>query len=89
MPTHTHAHTHTHTHTHTGGSDSFGSTLHWGPGWTDDPYQLTHTQFKASVDLAADYHIYGLIWNETHIGNSALNIDLSRNAQTNLSLELL
>lgn len=51
-----------------GGHDTFGSTLHWGPGWTDDPYTKTHQELKASVDLTGDFHTYGLIWNETYIG---------------------
>ena len=51
-----------------GGYDSFGSTLHWGPGWTEDPFSKTHETYKASVDLTADFHTYGLIWNETYIG---------------------
>ena len=51
-----------------GGYDTFGSTLHWGPGWTDDPYQLTTKSMKAPVDPTADFHVYGLVWNETYIG---------------------
>ncbi|XP_064382536.1 beta-1,3-glucan-binding protein-like [Halichondria panicea] len=51
-----------------GGYDTFGSTLHFGPGWTDDPYQLTHATYKAPMDPTADYHVYGMVWNETYIG---------------------
>ena len=50
-----------------GGYDTFGSTLHWGPSWKEDKWQLTHAE-KKGVDLADDFHIYGLIWNETYIG---------------------
>ena len=51
-----------------GGYNSFGSTLHWGPGWTEDPFSKTHQERKSTVDLTADFHTYGLIWNETYIG---------------------
>jgi hypothetical protein len=51
-----------------GGYDMFGSTLHWGPGWTDNAFHLTHEVLKPNVDLTADFHTYGLIWTETYIG---------------------
>lgn len=51
-----------------GGYDTFGSTLHWGPGWTDDAFPKTHQVLKPNVDLTADFHTYGLIWNESYIG---------------------
>lgn len=51
-----------------GGYDTFGSTLHWGPGWTEDSYTKSHNTMKPGVDLTSDFHIYGLIWNETYIG---------------------
>lgn len=50
-----------------GGYDNYGSTLHWGPVYTQDKWPLTHTE-KKGVDLTADFHVYGLIWNETYIG---------------------
>ena len=50
-----------------GGYDSFGSTLHWGVTYQTDFYTKTHAE-KKGVDLSADFHVYGLIWNETYIG---------------------
>eukprot|EP01062_Namystynia_karyoxenos_P000649 TRINITY_DN10241_c0_g2_i1.p1 TRINITY_DN10241_c0_g2~~TRINITY_DN10241_c0_g2_i1.p1 ORF type:complete len:488 (+),score=117.68 TRINITY_DN10241_c0_g2_i1:75-1466(+) len=51
------------------GRDGFGSTLHWGydfhPGY--NAYNRTHTSYvvpEAGEDLAADFHTYGLRWNE-------------------------
>lgn len=62
-----------------GGYDTFGSTLHWGPGWTDDPFSLTTKTMKVPVDPTADFHIYGLIWNETYIGISMhISLDVFR-----------
>ena len=51
-----------------GGYNQYGSTLHWGPGWTEDKFPQTHQVYKSSVDLTTDFHTYGLIWNETYIG---------------------
>lgn len=51
-----------------GGYYSFGSTLHWGPGWTENRFSKTHQTFTSSADLTTDFHTYGLIWNETYIG---------------------
>ena len=52
-----------------GGRDTFGSTLHWGPGWTEDPFEKAHQEHKANGDELADkFHVYGLIWNESYIG---------------------
>ena len=50
-----------------GGYDSFGSTLHWGIDYLHDFYQKTHAE-KKGVNLTADFHVYGLVWNETYIG---------------------
>ena len=50
-----------------GGYDTFGSTLHWGPAWNADAWSKTHAE-KKGTDLTADFHIYGLIWNETYMG---------------------
>lgn len=51
-----------------GGRDTFGSTLHWGPGWTEDLWSKTHQEYKHTSALSDEFHVYGLIWNETYIG---------------------
>lgn len=53
-----------------GGVDTFGSTLHWGPFYGQDLYNLTHAtkQAASGQDFAQDFHIFGLIWNKTYIG---------------------
>lgn len=50
-----------------GGRDTYGSTLHWGPSYAENMYPKTHATRK-STDLSEDFHVYGLIWNETYIG---------------------
>ena len=50
-----------------GGYDTFGSTLHWGPAWNEDMWSKTHA-VKKGVDLTADFHTYGLVWNASYIG---------------------
>ena len=50
-----------------GGRDTFGSTLHWGPSWSEDLWSKTHAIHKTK-DLSEDFHVYGLIWNETYFG---------------------
>ena len=50
-----------------GGYDVVSSTLHWGPYYTQNRFQLTHQQ-KSGVDWTDDFHTYGLIWNESYIG---------------------
>jgi len=69
-----------------GGVESFGSTLHWGPYWPEDPYTLTHgTYTLPQGDLSQDFHIYGLYWNSTNIityfdtpSQVVLNVDTSK-----------
>lgn len=51
-----------------GGRDKFGSTLHWGPDWSTDSWSKTHQTHSSSSDLSDDFHVYGLVWNETYIG---------------------
>jgi beta-glucanase (GH16 family) len=41
---------------------SFGSTLHWGPGWPYDAWDKAHADYTSSTDLSADFHLYGLEW---------------------------
>lgn len=50
-----------------GGYDSFGSTLHWGPSVSENSWPKTHATVSG-LNLTDDFHIYGLIWNETYIG---------------------
>ena len=51
-----------------GGVNQFGSTLHWGPHWPEDPYTLTHATYTLpSGDLSQDFHVYGLVWSEEEI----------------------
>ncbi|XP_019855204.1 PREDICTED: beta-1,3-glucan-binding protein-like [Amphimedon queenslandica] len=50
-----------------GGYNSFGSTLHWGIDYFHEFFSKTHAT-KTGTDLTADFHVYGLIWNETYIG---------------------
>ena len=50
-----------------GGYDSYGSTLHWGLDFSQNMFLLTHAT-KSGVNLAEDFHTYGLLWNETYIG---------------------
>jgi beta-glucanase (GH16 family) len=51
------------------GVNCFGSTLHWGPFWPDDPYELTHNDYCVNdgTTLNDDFHTYGLVWNEKEI----------------------
>ena len=53
-----------------GGMNTFGSTLHWGPISSENAFLKTHATREApdGEDFAQDFHIYGLIWNETYIG---------------------
>lgn len=51
-----------------GGSNTYGSTLHWGPVWTQNSFLKTHQVRMSETDLSDDFHVYGFIWNETYIG---------------------
>jgi hypothetical protein len=51
-----------------GGVDSFGSTLHWGPGWPMDPYEKAHADYKHPTGTLNDeFHTYELEWTKEHI----------------------
>lgn len=51
-----------------GGVNCFGSTLHWGPYYPEDPYTLTHKELcLTDKTLNDDFHTYGLVWNEKEI----------------------
>lgn len=49
------------------GSDYFGSTLHWGPYYPQDPFQKTRVEYQlpAGKSFADDFHIFGLYWDST------------------------
>ena len=49
-----------------GGHDTFTSVLHWGIDQNYNFYQQTHAAKKGN--LTTDFHVYGLVWNETYIG---------------------
>ena len=64
-----------------GGYDSYGSTLHWGTDYTTNRFSLTHAD-KFGSNLTAEFHTYGLIWNESYIGtyiDDETNVVLSVN----------
>jgi len=51
-----------------GGNNQVGSTLHWGPYWAQDPWNLTHAVYTLPEgDFSEDFHVFGLIWNEQGI----------------------
>jgi len=65
-----------------GGSNKFGSTLHWGPSWDANGWHNTHATYTHTEDLSDDFHTYGLIWTKDRIqtyidspDNTVLNVD--------------
>lgn len=44
------------------GSNKFGSTLHWGPGYPMDAYEKATKEYTHPTSLGDDFHIYGLEW---------------------------
>ena len=67
-----------------GGYDAYGSTLHWGLDFSQNMFPLTHAT-TSGVNLAADFHTFGLLWNETYIGtyldeesNTVLSIQINQ-----------
>jgi beta-glucanase (GH16 family) len=67
-----------------GGSNTFGSTLHWGPAWNNDPYYLTHGEYTHFESLGNAMHTYGLVWTPTRLftyiddeSNVVLDVDMS------------
>lgn len=66
----------------TGGLDTFGSTLHWGPGFPYDAYLNAHAEYKNSESLGEDFHTYELEWTKTGIktfidGETVLDVDMT------------
>jgi len=45
-----------------GGRDSFGSTLHFGPGYPYDAWEIAHADYKHTEELSNDFHVYELEW---------------------------
>eukprot|EP00299_Pterocystis_sp_00344_P009834 c4263_g1_i1.p1 GENE.c4263_g1_i1~~c4263_g1_i1.p1 ORF type:complete len:358 (+),score=84.79 c4263_g1_i1:46-1119(+) len=68
-----------------GGVSSFGSTLHFGPFYGQDPWQKAHAQYTLpSGDFSQDFHVFGLEWTPTKIvtylddpSNIVLSVDVS------------
>jgi beta-glucanase (GH16 family) len=69
-----------------GGVNCFGSTLHFGPFFGQDPYELTSTQkCLTSENFNDDFHIFGLVWNENEIytyldtdDNKVMNVQVNQ-----------
>jgi len=69
-----------------GGRNTFGSTLHYGPGWPYDAWDTAHAEYKGA-DLSQDFHIYGMEWTADHIkttidGNVVLNFPFDQDLYT-------
>lgn len=49
------------------GSNYFGSTLHYGPYWPQDRFDLTHKDYSLpnGASFSDDFHIFGLYWDST------------------------
>jgi hypothetical protein len=45
-----------------GGVNKFASTLHWGPSWDNNKWDLTHGEYTHTEALSNAYHVYGLLW---------------------------
>jgi len=67
-----------------GGSDVYASTLHWGPAWDQNKYEMTHAEYKHSESLGDGFHTYGLLWTEDRLmtyiddeSNVVLDVDMS------------
>jgi beta-glucanase (GH16 family) len=60
-----------------GGVDSFGSTLHWGPGWPMDPWEKAHAEYKhPEGTLNDEFHTYELEWTAEHIITSIDGVEV-------------
>ena len=61
-----------------GGCDTVGSTLHWGPFYPDDKYELTHAEKKLEKsDFTQEFHVFGMEWDEDHITTYVLTYVLT------------
>ena len=51
-----------------GGCDTFATTLHWGPSYDFNRYDMTTNSYKIPTGtLHDDFHIYGLYWDENKL----------------------
>lgn len=50
-----------------GGVDTFGSTLHWGPGYPYDGWKNGHAEYKHTEALSNGFHTYEVEWTADHI----------------------
>lgn len=67
-----------------GGSNTFASTLHWGPAWDQNRYELTHAEYKHPESLGNSMHVYGLLWTPERLityiddeSNVVLDVDMA------------
>mmetsp|Transcript_8905 Transcript_8905/g.6666 ORF Transcript_8905/g.6666 Transcript_8905/m.6666 type:complete len:180 (-) Transcript_8905:58-597(-) len=67
-----------------GGVNSFGSTLHWGPDWSQNRYYLSHQDYFHTTGLDEEFHVYGLYWDEDKMytylddeSNKVLDLDFT------------
>ncbi|KAJ3664408.1 hypothetical protein Zmor_008582 [Zophobas morio] len=60
------------------GTQLVSSTLHWGPAWNINMYQLTHAEKQNPVGFDADWHNYQLLWDENSLQFSVDDEVLSR-----------
>lgn len=68
-----------------GGNNAFASTLHWGPDYTDNRFEMTHGEYKHPTSLGDDFHTYGLYWSADRLytyidspNNIVLDVDFSK-----------
>ena len=50
-----------------GGRNKFGSTLHWGPDWSENRWHMTHGSYTHFEDLSDEFHTYGLMWTDDRL----------------------
>lgn len=73
-----------------GGSNTFGSTLHFGPAWDQDPFDVAHADYVHPTSLGDEFHTYGLLWTKDRIqtyiddpSNLVLDFDMSDDSMWN------
>jgi len=50
------------------GANWIGSTLHFGPSWMTDAWQIFHGEYTLnSGNFCDDFHVFGMVWNENGI----------------------